>query len=288
MNQKEIAFNNLIHDLNYQLKEPFLLGFNGMFSSKKELNPFVTYFNVKDHLNYSDFKKGFGIIDTNSSSDIFYDQNSGYYLSSFCGSRYERRGMHVFAENNMFSEDFDDEKYFLKYCFSETIFKSWAILNYMQKTHSDLSRFRKTIYNFINSNGKIRFRRQLKIKTSLSYEKIKVRRIQKEFSQRNMHCYLTDSDYDTKRLRAVNLGWSREFNYYDFAKSRIEYFIKDNDAQILDLDEYFDEISSVNLVKLNYRFQLIAIGLTILGLVLALASAEDVIKFVKKIIEGSI
>ena len=172
-----------------------------------------------------------------------------------------------------------------KYSFSNTIIRSWSMINYLQRVHNDLNLLRETVYSFINSNSKLRFRKQIRIRVRLSKEKIKLKRIKNEFSKKFAQWYISDYEYETKNLCAINDNWSNSFNYFDFAKSSIKYFVKDSETQICELDDYFNEISSINNVKLNYRFQLIAVGLTVLGLILALASAENIMKLIKSIIK---
>src|SRR5690606_4842160 len=72
-NLKEKGFNDLVFDLNYQIRNKFLDGMNGVFSKKQEQNPFIVYFNTKSILDYKELKKGFGIFDNSDLSDLFYD-----------------------------------------------------------------------------------------------------------------------------------------------------------------------------------------------------------------------
>ena len=65
----------------------------------------------------------------------------------------------------------------------------------------------------------------------------------------------------------------------------MSYTIKDSRKQLADLDLYLSEISSINIIKLTFKFQYIIIGLTIIGLILALANAESIIDFVKHVIK---
>ncbi|MBT3386262.1 MAG: hypothetical protein HN778_20205 [Prolixibacteraceae bacterium] len=284
-NQKEEAFEHLIYDLNQQLKKSFLNGFNGLFSKKKIRNPYISYFNSKYELDKNDFRKGFGILDTSHNSDIYYDQKFCYYVITPSTYSKNQVGLKVLAENDSFPEERDEMKSIYKYSFSNTIIRSWSVINYLQKVHNDLNLLRKTVYSFINSNSKLKFRKQIRIRVNLSKEKIKLKRIKNEFSKKIAKWYITDSEYETRNLCAINDNWSNSFNYFDFAKSSVKYFVKDSETQICELDDYFNEISSINNVKLNYRFQLIAVGLTILGLILALASAENIVKLIKSIIK---
>jgi hypothetical protein len=284
-NQKEEAFEDLIYDLNQQLKKSFFQGFNGVFSKRNIQNPYISYFNSKHELDRQDFQMGFGFLDTSYNSDIYYDQKCCYYLITPSDSRTKQKGIKVLAENDAFPAEHDSILGIYKYSFGNTIIRSWSIINYLQNVHNDLNLLRRTVYAFINSNSKIRFRNQIRIKVRLSKEKIKFKRIKKEFSKKYSRWYISDSEYETRNLCAINDNWSNSFNYYDFAKSSMKYLVNDSETQICELDDYFNEISSINNVKLNYRFQLIAVGLTILGLILALASAENILKLVKSIIK---
>lgn len=288
VNLKEKGFHDLVFDLNYQIREKFLDGMNGIFSIKKEQNPFIVYFNTKSILDYKELKKGFGIFDHFDLSDIFYDQEKAYYMFSYWRSSKKGKGLYIIAEDDGFQKSIKKEnqdKRLNKYVFSNSIYKSWAIVNYLKTLNRDLKDFRRIVYHFINSQGNIKFRKQIRIKTELSQKKIRFQRIEREFNKTNLDFYLLNNDYESNLLRAINNGWGRNKNYHGFIRDQINYFISDGKEQLNDMDNYFEEISSINLVKLNYRFQIIAIILTLLGLVFAVANAEDIFNLIKKLWE---
>ncbi len=259
---------------------------NGIFSIKKEQNPFIVYFNTKHSLDYKELQNGFGIFDNFDLSDIFYDQEKAYYMFSYWRSSKKGKGLYIIAEDDGFQKSIKKEnqdKRLNKYVFSNSIYKSWAIVNYLKTLNRDLKDFRKIVYHFINSHGNIKFKKQIKIKTELSQKKIRFQRIEREFNKTNLDFYLLKNDYNSNLLRAISNGWGRNKNYHEFIIGQIKYFISDGKEQLNDLDKYFEEISSINLVKLNYRFQIIAIILTILGWVFAVANAEDIFNLISKL-----
>tara|TARA_R110002050_G_scaffold123175_2_gene241810 strand:- start:2081 stop:3469 length:1389 start_codon:yes stop_codon:yes gene_type:complete len=284
-NLKEKGLQNLIFDLNFQLKKNFLSGLKGVFSKRNDTNPFIAYFNTKSKLDYKELNKGFGIIDSYGISDIFYDQNNGYYAINYWNETKKNKGLYVIGENDAFPKKYDSDKNLEQYCFSVSVFKSWATVHYLRSLNKELTNLRKSIYQFINSKNTIKFRKQVKIKTKLSKKKIRFQRIQREFNKRNIHFYFMSHDYKSNLLCAVNNRWENYENYYSFIKKQIEYYIKDGDEQISDLDKYFEEISSINLIKLNYKFQFIATLLTIIGLVFAITNAEQIFNLIKKLWE---
>lgn len=284
-NLKEKGLQNLIYDLNFQLKKNFFLGLQGVFSKNNGENPFIIYFNAKSKLDYKELNKGLGIVDTNDISDTFYDQNNGYYAINYWNSSKKCKGLYVIGENNAFPKKYDSDKNLEQYCFSSSIFKSWAIVHYLRSLNKELNDLRKSIYQFINSNNSIKFKEQIKIKTKLSKKKIRFQRIQREFNKRNLYFYFISHDYNSNSLQAINNRWENYENYYSFVKERIDFFIKDGDEQVTDLDKYFEEISSINLIKLNYKFQFIATLLTLIGLVFAITNAEDIFNLLKRLFE---
>lgn len=285
-NLKEKGFNNLLYDLNYQIKTSFFDGMNGVFTSRNEQNPFLAYFNTKSLINYKELRKGFGVFDNFDLSNIFYDQENKYYIHKYWRSGDKGLGLYVIAEDDGFQDSVTQDnhnKRLNEYIFKNSMYKSWAILNYLKFLNNDLKYFRNTVYNFIKSNGNLKFSKQIEIKTRLSQRKIRFQRIKKEFDKSNLDFYLLRTDYNSRKLRAISNDWGRNQNYHEFIRKEINYFITDGKEQLTDLDKYFEEISAINLIKLNYRFQLIAIVLAVLGLIFALANAEDIFNLIKKL-----
>jgi hypothetical protein len=278
---KEKAFNFLVEDLMYQIRKEFLSSFNGFYSDSSKTNPHILILNSKDQLSFSDFKIGFGIFNTRP-CDIYYNEALNFYIID--KFRYESSNcLYVIGDSDSFPDQYNQDKILIHFALSHTIYPSWILVNYFRDFNIQITTLRKTVYSFIHKNS-FRFNKQIKIQTKLSRMKIQVNKINIEFDDSNIDNYLNSEDFDLNRMLLVNNSWNKDFNFYSYMHRTVKYYIKEMKSQIIEIEDYFKEISNINLIKTNIRIQFFILIISILGLLLALSNIDKLVRLVTDII----
>jgi hypothetical protein len=111
-----------------------------------------------------------------------------------------------------------------------------------------------------------------------------VNKINIEFDDSNIDNYLNSEDFDLNRMLLVNNSWNKDFNFYSYMHRTVKYYIKEMKSQIIEIEDYFKEISNINLIKTNIRIQFFILIISILGLLLALSNIDKLVRLVTDII----
>jgi hypothetical protein len=279
---KEEAFNFLVEDLMCQIKKEFLTGFNGFYSDPSKIYPHIIILNSKEQLSYSDFKIGFGIFTTRP-CDIYYNEDLNFYFISKL--RYESSNcLYVIGDSDSFPDQYDQDKILIEVALSHTLYPTWILLNYFRDFNSQITSLRKQVYHFIYKNN-FRFNKQIKIQTKLSRMKILVNKINVEFNERTIDNYFNSEDFDLNKMLLVNNSWSKDFNFYSYMHRTVNYYTKEMRTQIFEIEDYFKEISNINLIRTNIRIQFFILIISLLGLLLALSNIDKFIKLVTETIK---
>jgi hypothetical protein len=277
---KDDSFKLLVGDLISQIKIQYLNDFQGVYSEIKNLNPHIVFLNSPDELTYKDFRDGFGIVDTSRVNEIYYNEQLNVYLLS--KARFEKNNcLYVIGDNDAFPDEYHQEKELNKYYLSNSLYPSWILINYFHHLNISVTELRKSVYKFITSKGRIKFKRQIKIQTQLSRMKIHINRIKNEFDSENTERYINSYHHDYQTFNLINNSAGKDLNYYLMIKDSLNYYINEMNKQIIEIEDYFKEISNINLVRVNMKAQNFILVLTILGLILALANINDLISLYK-------
>jgi hypothetical protein len=280
---KEKAFNALLEDLIFQIKKELLSGFNGAYSSLENINPYIAVFNSTDELSFEDFKIGFGIITTRP-CEIYYNESLNFFIIN--KAKYEENNcLYVIGDSDSFPEKYDQDKVMINYGLSLSLYPSWILLNYFKDYNTRITNLRKAVYGFINENRRFKFNKQIKIQTKLSRMKIFVNRVGIEFTDTNIDDYINSEDFDLNKMLPVNNSWGKDSSYYAMVQSNITYYLKEMKSQIIEVEEYFKEISNINLVKINLKIQIFILSISIIGLLLALSNIDKLFSLFKNIID---
>jgi hypothetical protein len=279
---KEQAFNFLVEDLIYQIRKEFLFNFKGFYSDSSKTNPHIIIFNSKDQLSFADFRIGFGVFSTRP-CDIYYNEALSFFIIN--KARYETTNcLYVIGDSDSFPDEFNQDKILIHIALSNTLYPSWILLNYFRDLNTQITSLRKTVYSFIHKNY-FSFNKQIKIQTKLSRMKILVNRINIEFNDGNIDHYINSEDFDLNLMLLVNNSWSKDPNFYTYVDRLFKYYTKDIKSQIIEIEDYFKEISNINLIKTNMRMQFFILLISILGLLLALSNIHKLISLVNCVIK---
>jgi hypothetical protein len=278
---KEKSFNFLVEDLMLQIRKELLSGYNGFYSNSSKKYPHIIILNSKDQLTYSDFKIGFGIFTTRP-CDIYYNEDLNFYFINKL--RYESSNcLYVIGDSDSFPAQYNQDKIMIHFALSHSLYPTWLLLNYFRDFNIQITFLRKQVYKFIHKNS-FRFNKQIKIQTKLSRMKILVNKINIEFNENAIDYYFNSEDFDLKKMCIVNNSWSKDLNFYSFMKSTANYYIKEMKTQIIEIEDYFKEISNINLIRTNIRIQFLILIISILGLLLALSNIDKFLKLVRDVI----
>jgi hypothetical protein len=279
---KEQAFNSLVEDLIYQVKKEFLSNFNGFYSNTSKTNPHILVFNSKDQLSFEDYKIGFGLFSTRP-CDIYYNEALNFYIIN--KAKYEKSNcLYVIGDLDSFPDEFNQDKILIHIGLSNTLYPSWILLNYFRDLNNQITTLRKTVYSFIHKNNH-QFNEQIKIQTRLSRMKILVNRINIEFNDDNIDHYINSEDFNLKLMIPVNNSWGKDQTFYAYLNRLFKYYTKEIKSQIIEIEDYFKEISSINLIRINMRMQFFILFVSILGLILALSNIDKLVSLFNYLIK---
>ena len=279
---KEQAFQNLVDDLIFQIKKEYLNNFKGFYSDSSKTNPFILIFNSKDQLSFSDFRIGFGLFSTRP-CDIYYNETLHFYIIN--KTHYEKcKCLYVIGDSDSFPDEYNQDKILIQIGLYNTLYPSWILLNYLRDLNTQITALRKNVYKFIHKNSSS-FKLQIKIQRKLSEMKILGTRINLEFAGDIIDHYINSENFDLKLMTLVNNSWSKDPNFYTYVHRLFEYYTKEIKSQIIEIEEYFKEISNTNLIRINMRMQLFILIVSVMGLLLALSNIDKLIELINNIIK---
>ena len=289
MSSKCINIENLLSDVNFQVKENITKHFIGYFH-KKNTNislPTIEYYEVEDlKLFHNDsslkqnFNTGFeGHYAIEDNQIEIYFSNNDKRLSRLQVVKQKGHGKRKQSGKDHTDYDYMETHYLLNSLAFPCVFRG-----ILTELFDKLNNLKRDIYDFGNDTKKINiFKSLFFIKYNSSYLELKqtlvkilitTKRFEKEFNKDNLALYT--SEYDLKDFTPRN--YRRKQEKHNLLHDLIEDFsaqIKDLKNKTAAINEIFKSIEELNTYRTNYFLQIISLFIAILAFIFTFNKVKD-------------
>ena len=289
--------DDLLVDLNYQIKKTLTKHFKGYFhdSKKNYMLPCIEYFEVGN------------MIDFHQDEDLnfnFDGGSEGYYCSNdkeieiYPSNRNKKdqtliKVVKQKAENKAYNTDDHpiewnniESSYLIKSLSFPCVFQG-----ILKEQFRKLNLLKRNIYDFVSDSNKSKFikslllfyynSRYVKLKKELTQILLTTKRFENEFTKDKI--YLYTSEYDLRKFNHQNLNNSSDDkNLLNFITEKLNYQVKDLDKKTQSINEIFKIIEELNIYRTNYILQITSLFVAILAFIFAFDKAKE---FILKVYE---
>ncbi len=287
----------LYRDLHAQVRKNVTSTINGRFHSNKNgFLPSISFYEVDKLKNFQDDRELFDTIKNYSFN--FYkpdDREVLVFLPDFNEDR--NPSLSVVQEENCWSDEKNkNEKTnydsIYKYCLRQSLTVPYVLRNILIQESNELDSLRRRIYDFVydarDTNFLGRFllllsnSKYLRLKESLTYILMIVKRFESEFRQKEFRLFMRDADLSEYKIQGSYIHPYEEKDLYNRLLKGISFQLKSINERAKSISEIFKSIEELHAYRTNYILQITSLFIGILAFFFAF---EEIKNYFLKIVE---
>lgn len=297
MSLKRHNMDLLFRDLHAQVRKNVTSTINGRFHSNKNgFLPSICFYKIDKLTNFQDDRELFDVIRNQAFN--FYkpdDQEVVVFLPDYSEDR--NTPLSVVQEENCWSgeakeSEKDNYDTIYKYCLRQSLTVPYVLRNILIQESNELDSLRRRIYDFVYDAKEMNFlrrflfvlsnRKYLRLKESLTYILMIVKRFESEFRQDEFRLFMKDADLSEYKIKGRYIHPKEEKDLYNRLLKGISFQLKSINERASSISEIFKSIEELHAYRTNYILQLISLFIGILAFFFAF---EEIKNYFIKIVE---